>query len=238
MRLFGYNWRWLNMSLLLIPVVLTLTALYKDKYQAVYVPVTWGCCALVLFCNFPSIVIMLHSRPIYYDDLIIKTYSISSDSDDDSEAASATATMETHIFCKKYQKIFLWISTTTSAIMVGLTAELWFYKDSIYGDDAGLVNSVAAMGIVGGILKVYYSSTMAIGALVMFILKYLKRRDQRALLQTTEQRTLIELSDMGVTIGGGCGGTSNSQSGLTEPILDECLPNQTYGRHAMVDIFN
>jgi len=142
----------------------------------------------------------LHSRPIYYDDLIIKNYE-----------------NEGHIydeaFRKKYQNIFKWMASVTSSLMVAFTAELWYFKDSVFSDsgsgsDSGgtsagksTVNSFLVLGVIGGLLRIYYSATMLLGNLILTILKWLKKREQERLRRAVERRTIVELSSVGVTIG-------------------------------------
>lgn len=184
-----------NLTLLLVPIILALTFVYQDNKSMFYVPVSCGISALIIFLNFPSIVIFLHSRPIYYDDLIMKNYE-----------------GEGHIynedFRKKYQKIFQWIISISSSFMVAFTVELWFFRDSMFssgdepttGDKA--VNIFVVLGVIGGLFRVYYGAAMLLGKLLLTILKWLKKREQERLRQASEERTLVELTSIGVTIAG------------------------------------
>lgn len=186
-----------NLTLLLVPLILALTFVFQDTKGMFYVPVSCGISALIIFLNFPSIVIFLHSRPIYYDDLIMKNYE-----------------GEGHIyneeFRKKYQNIFQWITSVSSSLMVAFTVELWFFRDSMIGNrDDGVqstgdkaFNAFVVLGIIGGLLRIYYGAAMLLGKLLLVVLKSLKKREQERLRQAAENRTLIELSSIGVTIAG------------------------------------
>lgn len=184
---------WYNLTLLLVPTILTLTFVYQDENGMIYVPFSCGISALIIFLNFPSIVILLHSRPIYFDDLIIKNY-------------EGDGHIYDEIFRKKYQKMFVVIASCTSAIMVGVTVELWFFRDDTFNnnndDSAGdqTVNSFVVLGIIGGLLRIYYAATMILGRGLLTLLKKLKRKEQERLRRNAEERTLVELSGMGVTI--------------------------------------
>lgn len=186
---------------------------------------------MIVFVNFPSIVISLHSRPIYFDDLIIKNYE-----------------EEGHIydqkFRKKYQNIFKWIASITSSLMIALTAELWFFRDEMFqgtvptGKQA--VNSFVVLGIIGGMLRLYYGATMILGRILLFILRRLKRREQERLRQVTQQRTLVELSSLGVSIG-----EDKEEESLIIPRTASHNDLQAHGRNIvgfkptlMSDIFN
>lgn len=162
-----------------------------------YVPVSCGISALIIFLNFPSIVIFLHSRPIYYDDLIVKNY--------DGEGY-----IYNEEFRKKYQKIFQWIISVSSSVMVAFTVELWFFRDRLFaqnsegsqstGDRA--VNAFLVLGIIGGLLRIYYGAAMLLGKLLLTVLEVLKKREQERLRRTVEERTLVQLTSIGVSISG------------------------------------
>jgi hypothetical protein len=189
--------KWFNLTLLLVPLILTLTFVFQDQKGIFYVPFICGICALIVFLNFPSIVIMLHSRPIYYDDLIMKNY-------------EGEGYIYNEDFRKKYQKIFKWIVSVSSSIMVSFTVELWFFRDSMFnnqGQDSPstsdkAVNAFVVLGIIGGLFRIYYGAAMLLGRLLLSLLKRLKKREQERLRQETEERTLVELTSIGVTIGG------------------------------------
>lgn len=190
LRLCGnaYEITWYNIvSLLLVPIILTLTFVFQNVHQVIYVPLACGICAMIIFVNYPSIVIFLHSRPIYYDDLIIKNYE-----------------GEGHIydegFRKKYQVIFQWIASVTSSCMIGLTVEVWYYKDDIFTHSNNNVNAFITMGVIGGMLKLYYGATMILGRILLSALKYFKKKEQEKLRRANQERTLVELTGIGVTI--------------------------------------
>jgi hypothetical protein len=187
-----FNLYWYNLSLILVPIILTLTFVFRDSNGIFYVPLSCGICAMIIFVNFPSIVIVLHSRPIYFDDLIIKNYEGQGYIYDD-------------MFRKKYQNIFRWIASITSSLMIALTAELWFFRDTMFQGESSssgsqAVSSFVVLGIIGGMLRLYYGATMILGNLLLFILRRLKRKEQERMRQEAQQRTLVELSSVGVSI--------------------------------------
>jgi len=223
--------KWVNLTLLLVPLILTLTFVFEDQKGIFYVPFTCGVSALIVFLNFPSIVIMLHSRPIYYDDLIMKNY-------------EGEGYIYNEDFRKKYQKIFKWIVSVSSSIMVSFTVELWFFRDSMFnnqgqdspstGDRA--VNSFVVLGIIGGLFRIYYGAAMLLGRLLLSVLKQLKKREQERLRKETEERTLVELSSIGVTIGGGDEEPLLQRSSSHDDIKK--LQITGFKPTLMVDIFN
>jgi hypothetical protein len=181
-----------HLSLLLIPSMITISVIYNGIYGIFYIPVLCGICALIIFLNFPAVVIFLHSRPIYYDDLIIKNY-------------DGDGYIYDEDFRKKYQHIFRWIASVTSSLMVAITMLMWFLRDTMYstGTEAGTkaLNIFVILGIIGGMMRIYYSATMIIGRILLFILKLLKRREQERRRLEIERKMLIELDSIAVTSG-------------------------------------
>lgn len=180
------------LSLLLVPIILSLTFIYQDDNVRYYVPISCGVSALIVFLNFPSIVIFLHSKPVYYDDLVIKNYE--------------EETIYTEDFRRKYQHIFRWITSFTSALMVGVTSELWYYRDRIFSSDQEtprdkVVKAFVLIGVIGGLVRIYYGAAMLLGQILLVLLKRFKRKEQERRRQEAEDRTMIELTSIGVSIG-------------------------------------
>lgn len=189
-----HDFYWYNLTVLLIPIILTLAFYFRNYHDSiVYVPLSCGVCSLILFFNFPSLVIMLHSRPIYYDDLVIKDFNEDEANDIYDDA-----------FRKKYQRIFRIVGAVTSSLMVVVTVELWYVRNQLFGTDSStstnVVNGFVVIGVIGGMLRVYYSATMMIGRFIMFILRILKRREQQKLRRRVQDTVMYELTRDGITI--------------------------------------
>lgn len=205
--------KWYNLSLLLIPLILVLTFLFKDRYNFIYVPIVFGICALILFTNYPIIVISVHSRPMYYDDLVIKDYSDDSDSNFYDDA-----------FRRKYQNIFKTVIIISSSLLVAGTVEMWYYRNHIFAGSGSesrhdqLMSILVVISILGGLFRIYYSAVMFIGTFVMFILKQLKKREQRLLQARCQEIMMYNITNDGITLmeEGRTGGTVGT--GGTAPI--------------------
>jgi hypothetical protein len=184
-------WHWYYLSLLLLPIILTLAFVFKDEHDVIYVPFAFSICSMILFLNFPILVILLHSRPIYYDDLIIKNYN-------DDEANR----MYDDEFRRKYQRIFRLISTFTSSIMIGMATSLWFFRDGLFSHDSNQKHDVyynfAIIGIISGIFSMYCRATMLIGNIIMYVLKWLRAREQEKMRKYQDTIALVELTTEGI----------------------------------------
>ena len=184
-------------TLLLVPLILGLTFAFKDSvhHRSIYVPVSTGVSALIVFLNFPAIVVSLHSRPIYYDDLIINDYV-------DPDAGLG---LYNNTFRRKYQRIFRTVIAVTSSLLVVGTTEIWYYRDRLFdttsssGND-DIVRSFVVIGVIGGIMRIYYGTTVFVGKLVIFVLKLLKRREQARLHEQTQERIKDDLAREGIRL--------------------------------------
>ena len=171
--------------------MVALTVIYEAKHGVFYIPFVCGISALIIFVNFPAFVIFLHSRPIYYDDLIIKNY-------------DGDGYIYDEEFRKKYQILFRWMASITSSAMVTVTVAMWFLRDTLFrqGNNNGsqALSIYVMLGILGGMMKIYYTATMTIGRVLLFILKVVKRREQERLRleAEAERKTLIELNHIGI----------------------------------------
>ena len=185
-------------TLLLIPLILGLTFAFKDSvhHRSIYVPVSTGVSSLIAFLNFPSIVVSLHSRPIYYDDLVINDYT-------DPDAGLG---LYNDSFRRKYQRIFRTVIAVTSSLLIVGTTEIWYYRERLFdttpdgnGNDE-VVKGFVIIGVIGGIMRIYYGTTVFIGKFVIFVLKLLKRREQARLHQQTQERIKEDLEREGIRL--------------------------------------
>jgi hypothetical protein len=187
--------KYLLLLLLFIPVIITITIIYDKDNNMFYLPTSLSMIAFIIFSVFPNIVLGLHARPIYYDDLIIKDYN-----EDDSKE------LYDDKFRKKYQYIFRCIITVTSTIVFFVASEVWYLKsDLVSGSDSSdaiiRADWAFAFGIIGGIMKLYYSASCLIGKMLLFILKTLKKRTIKKSRARMSEIAHAELGNAGIRIG-------------------------------------
>ncbi len=187
--------------LLLVPCIIILTIIFDKDHEMIYIPLSISVSSLIVFILFPQLVLGLHARPIYYEDLIIKDFS-----NDDVEVYDKN-------FRKKYQLIFRYLVTITSTIMIFIASEVWFLKteftmgnnnnSSNPSSGASLISPdyAIAFGIIGGILKIYFSLSTLIGKILLMVLKKIKRRIIKKMRQKVTNMTEAELGNAGITIG-------------------------------------
>jgi len=186
------RFKWSHLTLLFIPLIITLTLAFHEKHSLIYTPFAFAVAALILFVNFPYIVLVLHSRPIYYDDLIVKDFN----SEDESVKIYDSD------FRKKYQNIFRWVTTITSTVMVGLIAELWYFRADYFPNAPknGVVTGTVLISIIGGLTRIYYGASLLIGRIIMWILRHYKRREIEKQRQQNQEEVQLEITNTGVMV--------------------------------------
>lgn len=222
---FKINIAWYNLSLILVPIIITVTVFFEEAHTMIYMPISSLVCSFIIFVNFPMIVTSLHQRPIYYDDLIIKDFN-------EDEAKE----IYDDRFRKKYQTIFRWVLTFTSAIVVGILVEIWYMRSSFAKNDAtardlGFVSSsgstiddgsgasngssgfdesseyaflspqvVAALAIIYSLGMIYLKGSMMFGKFLMSTLKFFKKRELRKARNMRQRIAEVELKNANVAI--------------------------------------
>jgi hypothetical protein len=180
---------WSQLSLVIIPAILAPTFAFRNtNHQVYYVPFSVAVATYILFYNFPYLVTVMHKRPIYLDDL--KTHKLTDENDNNYDFN----------FRRKYHLWFLRVNTVTSAVIIGLTSALWFFRAKLFGSDGSAVNFAAAVAVIGALFKVYYYATMLVGRIVMWVLKYLKEKEQKYNRRLEEQQLIEVINDARASI--------------------------------------
>ena len=180
--------------LLFIPPLIAFTIFYHDEHYMVYLPISISISAFLIFVVFPGLILGLHAKPIYYDDLIIKDYN-----DNDYKE------LYDDKFRRKYQTIFKRIITITSSLVLFIIVEVWYLKSDLVtfkGPNISYipVDWTLAIALIGGIINIYYKIISLVGKILLFILKTLKKRTIRNARQQMSDIARVELSNAGITI--------------------------------------
>lgn len=130
-----------------------------DIQNFVYIPFVAFICALIVFWNFPVLVLFTNSRPLYYEDLFIENRN-KIQMDINSQLRNK--------FESRFQSVLIF----TNSLFVAALADYWFYKFTDNSD----ISYVSLMGITGGIVKIFQIVNHASGTVIFIITKiYLVR---------------------------------------------------------------
>jgi hypothetical protein len=141
---------------------------FRDFY---YFPFIISAAFFILFWNFPHLVYITASKPLYYEDLFID------------EKKLPNYDVEPKIK-KKFQNILVWILIITNSILVGVLADYWLYKT------INIPSYIEIIGITGGIIKIFQIVNNSIGRTMLKILRRCIKTENT--LFVNEQKRRIE----------------------------------------------
>ena len=170
----------------LLPIVLLFPVAFAPQFRHifdyVYFPIISGSAGFIVFWNFPFLVYMTASRPLYYEDLFID------------ESKLPNHNINPHIKVK-FQSILLWVLIVTNSILVAALSDYWLYKT--IGQDELL----QIIGITGGIIKIFQIVNNTIGRIMLKIIKK-EIYDESARYEERERKSIeniIQLKRMKTT---------------------------------------
>ena len=125
---------------------------FNVVFDYVYFPIISGTAGFIMFWNFPFLVYMTASRPLYYEDLFID------------EAKLPNYNINPQIK-ERFQCILLWVLIFTNSILLAALSDYWLYKTTGKGD------ILAIVGITGGIIKIFQIVNNSVGRVMLKIIK-------------------------------------------------------------------
>ena len=146
-------------------------AFFEQFREFYYFPFIIGFAFFILFWNFPILVYITASKPLYYEDLFID------------EKKLPNYDVDPRIKYK-FQKILEWVLIITNSILVGVLADYWLYKTSV------IENYLEIIGTTGGIIKIFQVINNTIGRVMLKILKNCVKTEN--LKFRAEQKASIE----------------------------------------------
>ena len=125
---------------------------HPDIQNFLYIPFVAFLCALVIFWNFPVLVLFTNSRPLYYEDLFIE---------DRNEIQMDINSQLRDKFESRFQSVLIF----TNSLFVAALADYWFYQFT----DTSDISYVSLMGITGGIVKIFQLVNHTSGTVILLI---------------------------------------------------------------------
>lgn len=155
--------------------VFALTALPEFK-DFVYLPIVVIFGFLIIFWNFPKLVYMTASKPLYYEDLFIDEKKLPNYNVDER-------------IRKKFQFILECILVITNSLLTGALADYWLYKTT---NKEGWME---ILGITGGIIKIFQIINNTISRTMLKCLKRCIKKENKILRlkQITGVENIIQL---------------------------------------------
>lgn len=148
-----YNCKQIKCKRYFLPLIGIIALVFFPEFRDFYYfPVIISGAFFILFWNFPQLVYITASKPLYYEDLFID------------EKKLPNYDVEPKIK-KKFQNILVWILIITNSILVGVLADYWLYKT------INIPSYIEIIGITGGIIKIFQIVNNSIGRTMLKILR-------------------------------------------------------------------
>ena len=166
-------------TLILIPIQIVIPFYINfNNYLLFYIIPCSVISTIILIVNFPILIKMLHTRPVYYEDILLIDKCVDNP--------------------YELQNIFLYVNGTTSIIFVIISCIYLYTKIQTSA------NIIDTIGIFGGLVILYSKFQMYIGKGVLAILFYIKTKkyntDGIEMIQLTDSSSQVSdnkfLTDM------------------------------------------
>ena len=137
-----------------LPLVAISGILALDELHTyIYMPIVIFFCSLILFWNFPDIIIYMNSKPLYYEELFLVN-------------ATPNVIEISKDVRNKFEYIFDYSLLFTNALFTAGLADYWLYQ-------SWNSNSfIEIVGITGGILKIFQSINYITGGIILYVVRF------------------------------------------------------------------
>jgi hypothetical protein len=125
---------------------------FEEFRDFIYFPLIVSAAFFVIFWNFPILVYVTASKPLYYEDLFIDEKKLPN--------YNVDPTIK-----NKFQSILGWVLIITNSILVGVLSDYWLYKTQ------DVDNYLEIIGVTGGIIKIFQVINNSIGRSMIKMLK-------------------------------------------------------------------
>jgi hypothetical protein len=126
--------------------------IFEDFRDFIYLPIILSGAFFILFWNFPILVYVTASKPLYYEDLFIDEKRLPNYDVDP-------------LIRDKFQNILVWVLIVSNSILVGVLSDYWLYKT------LNIESYLEVIGVTGGIIKIFQVVNNSICRLMIKILK-------------------------------------------------------------------
>ena len=154
-------------------------AIHPEIFNFYYFPMVVGISAFILFWNFPKLVYLTASRPLYYEDLFIDASKLPN--------YDVSSTIK-----NRFQIILEWVLIITNTLLVMALSDYWLYKTVDH------FTVIEIVGITGGIIKVFQTVNNTISRLMLKLLHKRVKKENKT-LKDLQSKKLQDLVNFKVT---------------------------------------
>jgi hypothetical protein len=137
-------------------------------YTYIYMPIIIGFVFFIVFWNFPILVYLSNTKPLYYEDLFIDTDKL--------------PLLDISPYVKQqFEYTFEWTLIVTNTLLMSALSDYWLYRTMNEG------SFLIIVGVTGGILKIFQIINHISGAIILYVTrKRIRTRIKLTELELTE----------------------------------------------------
>ena len=144
-------------------------AFFEEFREFYYFPFIISGAFFIIFWNFPILVYVTASKPLFYEDLFID------------EKKLPNYDVDPKIK-EKFQTILIWVLIITNSIFIGVLSDYWLYKT------VNVESYLEIIGVTGGIIKIFQVINNSIGRIMLKILKSCVKKENSRFKQEQRER--------------------------------------------------
>ena len=154
--------------------ILSLSSLYRKEIRNyTFIPLLFFLNALIVFGNFPFLILISNKRPMFVDDLFIK---------DRNEIEFNLTDIEK----EKFEKRFSYMLILSNSLFMAALADYFYYETLNIRDES----YVGMLGITGGIIKMFQIVNHGSGVILLLYTRGILLKN--VLHSTSEQDSNVE----------------------------------------------
>jgi hypothetical protein len=132
--------------------------IFREIQTYVYLPIIIGFFFFIIFWNFPKIIYISNTKPLYYEDLFVDTDKL--------------PLLDISPFVKtKFENTFERTLIVTNTLLIAALSDYWLYRTHT------TTSIMTVLGVTGGILKIFQIINYSSGAIILFITRKLIKRE-------------------------------------------------------------
>tara|TARA_Y100000768_G_scaffold228718_2_gene172699 strand:- start:5583 stop:6506 length:924 start_codon:yes stop_codon:yes gene_type:complete len=174
----------------------------EDLHSFIYLPIVIFVVSLILFWNFPILIIFMKTKPLYYEELYLVN------------ASPAIVEIEQNMK-EKFEYIFNTSLIITNSLLTAGLGDYWLYQSSNRG------SYIEMIGITGGIIKIFQSLNYFTGTIILYAIR---KQIEKELDKQPDKGVSIELTNISHTIHTDC---EENPEETKEENLEENLEENT-----------
>ena len=153
-----------------LPFIGVLAMAFFERFRDfIYFPFIISGAFFILFWNFPILVYVTASKPLYYEDLFI----------DEKKLPNYEVDQRIR---DKFQNILVWVLIITNSIFVGVLSDYWLYKTQ------DVDTYLEIVGVTGGIIKIFQVVNNSIGRTMIKMLKSCIKKENKRFRKEQRER--------------------------------------------------